>query len=209
MRRHVCLLWARRPNLKRKACVHRRPRQITMRCSLRLAVLPCRRARECSSPADSRAGLSCVDDSTECVEQRQATLKAMLADKDRGLGQGAGHAARARLGRAAVCLPQQEDGALLRGAGAWPQGGRRCAQGAQGRPRPFAGTDFPGVDVRCRGQQGTGRGDEEAPLQGLASRHVHRRQPVAALPAHALSAFGVATPFSLTRPLRSGLAPLA
>jgi hypothetical protein len=34
-------------------------------------------------PPDSRAGLSCIDDSTECVEQRQATLKAMLADKDR------------------------------------------------------------------------------------------------------------------------------
>ena len=33
---------------------------------------------------DSKAGLSCVDDSPECVEQRQTTLKAMLADKDRG-----------------------------------------------------------------------------------------------------------------------------
>ena len=32
---------------------------------------------------DSRAGLSCIDDSTQCVEQRQATLKAMLADQDR------------------------------------------------------------------------------------------------------------------------------
>ena len=46
-------------------------------------VSPCRRARDCWSPGDSRAGLSCVDDSPECVEQRQATLKAMLADKDR------------------------------------------------------------------------------------------------------------------------------
>ena len=34
-------------------------------------------------PPDGRAGLSCIDDSTECVEQRQATLKSMLADKDR------------------------------------------------------------------------------------------------------------------------------
>lgn len=34
-------------------------------------------------PPDNRAGLSCIDDSTECVEQRQTTLKAMLADKDR------------------------------------------------------------------------------------------------------------------------------
>ena len=52
-------------------------------CARAAWVLPCRRARECWSPGDSRAGLSCVDDSAECVEQRQATLKAMLADKDR------------------------------------------------------------------------------------------------------------------------------
>jgi hypothetical protein len=32
---------------------------------------------------DSRAGLSCIDDSRECVDQRQATLKSFLADKDR------------------------------------------------------------------------------------------------------------------------------
>jgi hypothetical protein len=32
---------------------------------------------------DPKAGLSCLDDSPECVEQRQMTLKAMLADKDR------------------------------------------------------------------------------------------------------------------------------
>ena len=34
-------------------------------------------------PEDSRAGLSCIDDSSECVERRQTTLNAMLADKDR------------------------------------------------------------------------------------------------------------------------------
>ena len=32
---------------------------------------------------DSRAGLSCIDDSPHCVERRQAALKALLADKDR------------------------------------------------------------------------------------------------------------------------------
>ena len=32
---------------------------------------------------DPRAGLSCVDDSQECVDQRQTTLKSMLADQDR------------------------------------------------------------------------------------------------------------------------------
>jgi hypothetical protein len=40
----------------------------------------------CSGPMgldDSRAGLSCLDDSPQCVELRQSTLKAMLADKNR------------------------------------------------------------------------------------------------------------------------------
>jgi hypothetical protein len=32
---------------------------------------------------DPKAGLSCIDDSPECVEQRQMTLKSMLADKNR------------------------------------------------------------------------------------------------------------------------------
>lgn len=32
---------------------------------------------------DSKAGLSCIDDTPECVDQRQTTLKAMLADKDK------------------------------------------------------------------------------------------------------------------------------
>ena len=32
---------------------------------------------------DERAGLSCVDDSPECIARREATLKSMLADRDR------------------------------------------------------------------------------------------------------------------------------
>jgi hypothetical protein len=32
---------------------------------------------------DPRAGLSCIDDSKECVDRRQETLKSMLADQDR------------------------------------------------------------------------------------------------------------------------------
>jgi hypothetical protein len=32
---------------------------------------------------DSRAGLSCVDDSQECVSRRQTTLQSFLADKER------------------------------------------------------------------------------------------------------------------------------
>jgi hypothetical protein len=35
-------------------------------------------------PEDNRAGLSCIDDSPECVERRQTTFKALLADKERG-----------------------------------------------------------------------------------------------------------------------------
>jgi hypothetical protein len=34
-------------------------------------------------PDDERAGLACLDDSPECIEQRQVALKSMVADKDR------------------------------------------------------------------------------------------------------------------------------
>jgi hypothetical protein len=45
----------------------------------------CLIASACSGfgPDDPRAGLACVDDSKECVERRQTTLKAYLADGDR------------------------------------------------------------------------------------------------------------------------------
>jgi hypothetical protein len=45
----------------------------------------CLLASACSGfgVGDPRAGLSCVDDSKECVDQRQATLNSMLADQDR------------------------------------------------------------------------------------------------------------------------------
>ena len=33
---------------------------------------------------DTRGGFSCLDDSKECVDRRQATLNGMLADKERG-----------------------------------------------------------------------------------------------------------------------------
>jgi hypothetical protein len=32
---------------------------------------------------DTRAGLSCIDDSPRCIDRRQATLRAMLSDKER------------------------------------------------------------------------------------------------------------------------------
>ena len=36
------------------------------------------------APEDNRAGLSCIDDSPECLDRRKTTLNAMLADKGRG-----------------------------------------------------------------------------------------------------------------------------
>ena len=52
---------------------------IAVLCALGLALSACSGGLDIS---DSRAGLSCIDDSPQCVEQRQATLRAMLADKD-------------------------------------------------------------------------------------------------------------------------------
>jgi hypothetical protein len=45
----------------------------------------CLLASACSNfgPDDPRAGLSCVDDSKECVDQRQTTLNSFLSDQDR------------------------------------------------------------------------------------------------------------------------------
>jgi hypothetical protein len=40
-------------------------------------------ASACSGMDDQRAGLSCIDDSPDCVGQRQATLKSMIADEDK------------------------------------------------------------------------------------------------------------------------------
>jgi hypothetical protein len=58
------------------------PRQIKLAllCGFGLALSAC---SGMIGPEDNRAGLSCIDDSTECVQQRQGTLQAMLADKDR------------------------------------------------------------------------------------------------------------------------------
>ena len=56
----------------------RRPRAIAAALGgLALAVTAC------SGLDNDRAGLSCIDDSPDCVGQRQATLKSMLADQDR------------------------------------------------------------------------------------------------------------------------------
>src|ERR1700674_3713298 len=64
-----------------RACQRRMPKQAVAAALSGLCLL----ASACSGfgPDDPRAGLSCVDDSKECVDQRQTTLKAMLADQDR------------------------------------------------------------------------------------------------------------------------------
>jgi hypothetical protein len=56
----------------------RRRRQAALLVALGLAVGACS-----GLDFDERAGLSCIDDSPECVGQRQATLKAMLDDPDK------------------------------------------------------------------------------------------------------------------------------
>ena len=58
------------------------PRQLVTAalCGLTLMLPACSVGLESSN---TRAGLSCVDDSAECVQQRQTTLKAMLSDQDR------------------------------------------------------------------------------------------------------------------------------
>jgi hypothetical protein len=51
------------------------------------AIVLCLAVSACTGFVDSgdtRAGLSCVDDSPECVAQRQVALKSMLADKEHG-----------------------------------------------------------------------------------------------------------------------------
>jgi hypothetical protein len=59
----------------------RRSRNTTVAaaCGIALLVSACGGLFE----ADTKAGLSCIDDSPECVEKRQSTLKSMLADKER------------------------------------------------------------------------------------------------------------------------------
>ncbi len=143
-----------------------RPTRVTMIPLAGLALL----VSACSGmlgPEDSRAGLSCIDDSPECVERRQATLSAMLADKDRTWVKEPptpqAHASGVRLFafRSAKSALTCEELAH----------GRKEAEGApkiaQGQPRPFTGSGFAGVPVCRRGQQGADRGAEEAPLPGL------------------------------------------
>jgi hypothetical protein len=62
-------------------------RPVKPRCSTFAAgcIGLCLAASGCSGfgGGDSRAGLSCVDDSKECVDQRQTTLNSFLSDQDR------------------------------------------------------------------------------------------------------------------------------
>ena len=132
---------------------------------------------------DPKAGLSCLDDSPECVEQRQMTLKAMLADKDRAWVREAAIFAGARLRRSAVRVPRAQEGAELRGAGARPARGRRRRQepARARRPGALTGADLARLNVRCRGLQGTHHRDARPPLQGVSRSAVRvRDRPPAA-----------------------------
>jgi hypothetical protein len=57
-------------------------RQVGLAMPLAVCVLS---LAACSGPSldDSRSGLTCIDDSPQCIERRQATLKSMLSDRER------------------------------------------------------------------------------------------------------------------------------
>jgi len=61
-----------------------RPRCLPRRAAAAAVGSLCLLLGACSGfgPNDPRAGLSCIDDSPECVDRRQETLKAMLSDND-------------------------------------------------------------------------------------------------------------------------------
>ena len=129
-------------------------------------------ARACAGlfgDGDSRAGLSCIDDSPECVEQRQATLKSMLADKDRKWVKEPptpqAHASGVRL---FAFRSRKKELSCEELAHRAPRGRQRAEGAARARRQePVTGADLPRHHVRRRGQQGARRRDADAPLQGL------------------------------------------
>ena len=142
---------------------------------------------------DERAGLSCIDDSPDCVDQRQVTLKSMLADRGSQVGQGVRDAAGPCLGCPAVRLPQPQEGAELRGAGdRAPRGGQR-AEGAEGtrRQEHVTGAGLPHQHVRRRGQPrsspprcGRAAARREVSLRGGESSALQRDRPAVDLRPH-------------------------
>ncbi len=117
---------------------------------------------------DPRAGLSCLDDSQECIDRRQVTLKSMLDDQDRKWvkepANPQAHASGVRLfafrsrKKELTC----EELAL----------GRRSRQRAQGlawarRQEPVTAANCARQPVRRRGQQRARRRDAGATLQGV------------------------------------------
>ena len=116
-----------------------------------------------------RAGLSCVDDSPECVDQRQATLKSMLADEDRKwVKEPATPQAHASGVRLFAFRSRKKELSCEELAHRPPRGRRRAQGAARGRRQePVTGADFPRQHVRRRGQQGACRRDAGPPLQGV------------------------------------------
>ena len=72
-RRHPSLLWARRGNLKRET-MSAQSWPMVFAIVLALPVAACSGL----GVEDTKAGFSCVDDSPECVGQRQTALNALL-----------------------------------------------------------------------------------------------------------------------------------
>ena len=97
------------------------------------------------SADDPRAGLSCVDDSPECVDQRQATLKSMLADQDRNWvkepATPQAHASGVRL----FAFRSRKKELSCEELAHRPPRGRQRAQGAARarRQEPVTGADLP------------------------------------------------------------------
>ena len=121
-------------------------------------------------------GLNCVDDSPRCIAERQATLKQLVSDPQRTLGQGTADSIGLCFGRPPLRLQDRQEGSLLRRACAWPARGRwRCVVAQGRRLQSHSGASFARHDVRERGRPRALQRDE-APLQkGLSSECLLRQ----------------------------------
>ena len=137
-----------------------------------------------------RAGLSCIDDSPECVGQRQATLKSMLADKDRKwVKEPATPQAHASGVRLFAFRSRKKELTCEELAHRAPRGRQRAQGAARARGQePVTGAGFPRHHVRRRGQQGARRRDAGAPLQGVRRAGAAARLRARARPAGGRSA---------------------
>ena len=164
---HACLLWAPAVNLKRKRCAPANADAETCGCIAwrRLCLL----ASACSGFGTTIPGPACRASMTARTASSSARRRSSRCWRTRSaFGSRSGQPAGPCLRRAAVCVPQPQEGAHLRGAGAGPSRGRRVPKTMRGsQVRPVADTDLARYPIRCRGEQRARRRDEGAPLQGL------------------------------------------